>query len=803
MLIRGFRARNFMKFKELALDDIPREGLLGIEGRNEGGKSTLGELVQFALFGKTLSSQSASVAELINWDADDCSVELDFEIGEGPHRGEYRVYRQIDRYGTNYARLVQSSDKRELATGLMRVRDLMRDLIRFDFEDFTHSFFLAEKEFPRSPTEMRSFLDRMVGVDVLLEVGEEVKREIGKEEEEFAKLAAEMGRNDKQIEKYVPNISKIPEVEAVRDKHQRVSDELREKQRELETQLDRLSDRIKTRDAHRNRLRQLPDKPASRLQEGVDHLLEAYPSGSADEVLKSSSRDLEKLRGRLLEIQKLGPRYEGVREATTRAKRELSALIDGDSETAYPSRLENLSNSSRDVGRRRSKLSYLGLTLLVAGLGFCGAGLGLLQGWLEYKVGPFDSSSLALVGIGFGLFLIAIAFWAYVKSIALKGEDRRLLEELEKVKGLRDQDQKRREQLDNLALESVKVEELPKVADQTDVDEVKREVAEYDKQLNSVCRDDSLEELCRSLADDESRILQRLRSTVKEIEKEIEATGENLKRETSRRDRAETEIAEYRKQEGRKAALEEKNKEIKELSDRNRANIEERELLLTLLNETVESIRHRAGPNLGKTLRRLLPSLTGGRYKDLKITSDFELQVFTSEKSDFLSQHELSGGTFEGLSLGFRLAFSQAFIQAVVQGSQFLFLDEPFKAMDVDRVHRSLSSLIKLSPELKQIFVIIPGIKEHDRELFDRIYSVTVGDPLLDREKAEKSQAGLNRPESPESQSVDNPDSKPAETRLAGSVNGPVESVDDSPQSREPLQFRTAEPSESSDISGH
>ncbi|MEM7262905.1 MAG: hypothetical protein AAF488_13010, partial [Planctomycetota bacterium] len=138
-----------------------------------------------------------------------------------------------------------------------------------------------------------------------------------------------------------------------------------------------------------------------------------------------------------------------------------------------------------------------------------------------------------------------------------------------------------------------------------------------------------------------------------------------------------------------------------------------------------------AGPSLGKTMRKLLPSLTGGRYRDLKITPEFKLQVFTSDKSDFLSQHELSGGTFEGLSLGFRLAFSQAFIRAVVRGPQFLFLDEPFKAMDAARVHGTLSALVRLSAELKQIFVVIPGIRDADRELFDVIHQVTVGDPEL------------------------------------------------------------------------
>ena len=44
-----------------------------------------------------------SITDLIHWDDDHCVVELDFE-----HAGEgYRIWREMDRFGTSFARMVR------------------------------------------------------------------------------------------------------------------------------------------------------------------------------------------------------------------------------------------------------------------------------------------------------------------------------------------------------------------------------------------------------------------------------------------------------------------------------------------------------------------------------------------------------------------------------------------------------------------------------------------------------------------------------------------------------------------------
>ena len=106
------RADGFLKFRKIRLNNIPRRGLIGLIGPNESGKSSLGQLIQYALFGTTHKMTRGSIVDLIHWEEDHCIVELDLE-----HDGEcYRIWREMDRLGSSYARLLRL-DPEDLSTG--------------------------------------------------------------------------------------------------------------------------------------------------------------------------------------------------------------------------------------------------------------------------------------------------------------------------------------------------------------------------------------------------------------------------------------------------------------------------------------------------------------------------------------------------------------------------------------------------------------------------------------------------------------------------------------------------------------
>jgi exonuclease SbcC len=55
MIINRIRSEHVLKYAELDLHHLPQGGLIAISGPNESGKSTIGEIVCFALFGRTFS----------------------------------------------------------------------------------------------------------------------------------------------------------------------------------------------------------------------------------------------------------------------------------------------------------------------------------------------------------------------------------------------------------------------------------------------------------------------------------------------------------------------------------------------------------------------------------------------------------------------------------------------------------------------------------------------------------------------------------------------------------------------------
>ena len=75
MIIHSVKASNVLKYASLQLEDIPERGLIAITGPNESGKSSIGETVCFALFGRTFSLDFDELTKIIRWDETHCSVQ--------------------------------------------------------------------------------------------------------------------------------------------------------------------------------------------------------------------------------------------------------------------------------------------------------------------------------------------------------------------------------------------------------------------------------------------------------------------------------------------------------------------------------------------------------------------------------------------------------------------------------------------------------------------------------------------------------------------------------------------------------
>ncbi len=205
MIITGLHAENVLKYAALDFQDLPAEGLIAISGANESGKSTIGETICFALFGRTFAVGPDDLEKVIRWGESRCQVRVNFRTPDGV---EYEISRYMDRDGNHSARLVVSDQQdAPLAKGVKAVARTLSDRLGYDYAEFIESFYLAQREIS-TPHPHSGAVRMMSGVTLLEDAREAFSHEIEYEnaaiveadesdiriQEELAELGIEDGR---------------------------------------------------------------------------------------------------------------------------------------------------------------------------------------------------------------------------------------------------------------------------------------------------------------------------------------------------------------------------------------------------------------------------------------------------------------------------------------------------------------------------------------------------------------------------------------------------------------------------------
>jgi len=186
VIIHRIRAANILKYAELSIDLFDK-GLIGISGANESGKSTIGETVCFALFGRTFSIDPGEIEKIVRWGENDCSVTLEFSVEDQ----RYLLSRYLDRDGTHSAKLNRADEPEvPVARGVKAVEERLLAILGFAYEEFVESFYLAQREIT-TPHPHSHAVKLMAGVAPLEVVGEGLKSEIGEREEMIGEIDAE------------------------------------------------------------------------------------------------------------------------------------------------------------------------------------------------------------------------------------------------------------------------------------------------------------------------------------------------------------------------------------------------------------------------------------------------------------------------------------------------------------------------------------------------------------------------------------------------------------------------------------
>ncbi len=213
MIIHRLHAENFLKYRELDLDHLPERGLILVSGANESGKSTIGETICFALFGRTFSLDTDDPRKLIRWGESQATVRLEFGTGD---RQRYEVTRYLDDEGTYGARLLRLADGAELARGPEAVDRQLHALLRYGYEAFIESFYLAQRELT-TPHPHSETIKVMAGIAPLARVRAEVEREAAREAEETAVTVQDITDTQAALAELDIDPSWLTELQNVRD----------------------------------------------------------------------------------------------------------------------------------------------------------------------------------------------------------------------------------------------------------------------------------------------------------------------------------------------------------------------------------------------------------------------------------------------------------------------------------------------------------------------------------------------------------------------------------------------------------
>lgn len=212
MIIHSIEANNVLKYETLSLQDLPKEGVIAISGFNESGKSTIGETICFALFGRTFSINEDDLDKVIRWGESDCSVTICFSNhkADSPSDEMYAITRMLDCDGNHSAKLYKLyNEENPIARGIERVEEALYELTSVEFDEFIESFYLAQREIT-TPHPHSYALKTMAGIATMeycdggihediqqdIEASEELSGRIEQIAEEIDELEMDAGHLD-------------------------------------------------------------------------------------------------------------------------------------------------------------------------------------------------------------------------------------------------------------------------------------------------------------------------------------------------------------------------------------------------------------------------------------------------------------------------------------------------------------------------------------------------------------------------------------------------------------------------------
>ena len=164
MLIKSLLAENFRKYNKLEVTEIPEKGAITVSGANESGKTSIGEAICFALFGRTFSLDQKNLAKLVGWGRHLAEVTLEFTVEK---ERTFRLYRSVDSNGAIKVKLskvlLSGNEDPNIIESEVEVEQVLGKIIGFDYDAFANSFYLVQRELT-TPEPQSATIKKMAGI---------------------------------------------------------------------------------------------------------------------------------------------------------------------------------------------------------------------------------------------------------------------------------------------------------------------------------------------------------------------------------------------------------------------------------------------------------------------------------------------------------------------------------------------------------------------------------------------------------------------------------------------------------------
>jgi len=672
MILKTLQLKNFRKFKD-ALIEFP-DGITGVVGLNGVGKSTLFEAIAWVLYGPV--SARTSIDQIKRDGAgpsEPCRVELEFIFEDDT----YRIVREMS--GKN----LQASGTATVnggiaATGAETLTRFIQRKLGMDWKSFYTSLFAKQKELnalsSMNPSERRQLILRMLGIDVVDDIIQEVRIDAREKKAMVEKLQTDLldstGRRKQEV--YQEELKAMEQqrkdlaarIAEQKKLLQQKGEELKKRKQECDTKKHEYETACKTKEKLDEQKtlyekKQRLDQDVSTREDTIRHRVEALKQHEGKlAVFTSLKQDL-----RTLETQQ--QKNADTLERMMKKEEQLAVMIQRHEEDI------------KDLTRKKHHIEKLGPT---AKCPTC-----------ERVLGPQHTTLLQ----------------AYTKDLAtqtneltkLLGEVKARKTDVERLSREKQALQKKGLFLHNQEVEQGRLQAAASHLTQ----EITREQKEIDRLKK--------ESQTLRLVTFDVKQYDLVRATMNESYRRYQAA---LKTLDDSKDAHQALMVRQKEQEGEQNLLLQQRHQLEqhikeqEAAAKNLEHEQKNAQHLGMLTEVMDSYRSylisQIRPTLSQHASELLAELTDGKYSEIELDEDYNLLVY--DQGSAYSIERFSGGEEDLANLCMRLAISEIITERAGSVFQFIILDEIFGSQDDNRKQNIIKALNGFSSKFRQIFLI-------------------------------------------------------------------------------------------------